>query len=277
MSKRDPADANLDELCALADARYYAWHAWAVQPEREALFAALKKQKVSSGRELKALRIVQEQLVRAARKRISIYRSVAREHARPEMLSVARLDNLADRVMRSVGAPLSSLRSCTRRAASAMGVPHSSLLHDRRYDDARAAVHSVVNTALAALRSDGKVREGTALAPRLPEPAKTPTGSASALQAKNTSNVQPAALDSPKAGRSRLKPNPAVLPEQGTASKRVAAAALGVSIRTIERMVRSGELPQQMVRDKVRFKASDLREILERKTAAKRARQTATK
>lgn len=119
MSERDPAEANLAKLSALADARYYAWHARAVQPEREELFAALKKQKVSSSRELKPLRIAQEQLVRAARKRISIYRAVAREYARPEMLSVARLDDLRTHIMRSVGVTLSSLRSSTQSFAGA--------------------------------------------------------------------------------------------------------------------------------------------------------------
>lgn len=78
MSSRDPADTHLDELCALADARYYDWHARVVQPERGELFAALRTQKISGGRELKALRSVEEQLVRAAQADLHLSRCCAR-------------------------------------------------------------------------------------------------------------------------------------------------------------------------------------------------------
>jgi hypothetical protein len=202
MSKRDSAEAALDELCALADARYYAWHARAVQPEREALFAALQKQKVSSGRELKALRIAQEQLVRAARKRISIYRSVAREHDCREMLSDASLDAFWTHIMRSVAMTLSSLRSSTRRAASAMGVPHSSLLHDRRYDQSKAQILTIANIALAPLRAEGPEKGSDSSAPNavkkergrpqlIPDERKI---AAAALKAAGGTNRQAAAL-----------------------------------------------------------------------------------
>lgn len=154
----DPTEDILDKLCALADARYHDWHARILRPEQDRLLAALEKQRVSSGRALKVLRITQEFLRRAVRKRISIYKTVARQENGWGMLLKPRLDDFRNHIMRSVGATLSSRRSRTARQAAAAGYTRSALPPQQRYDDAVAEIREVVNTALVVLQAEGVVR-----------------------------------------------------------------------------------------------------------------------
>jgi hypothetical protein len=62
--------------------------------------------------------------------------------------------------MRSVGADLGSLKGRTKREANAVGYPQSATLHERRYDQVRAEILTVVNTALARLKAEGEAHSG---------------------------------------------------------------------------------------------------------------------
>jgi hypothetical protein len=70
--------------------------------------------------------------------------------------------------------------------------------------------------------------------------------------------------------RTRLKPKPSVLPNFGNVTKKIAAEALGVTVRTVERM---SDLQKLNTSKGIRYKAEDLRRIL----AERGVRQPATK
>jgi hypothetical protein len=165
MSGTDPPEAHLDKLRALADARYYDWHARVLEAERSSLFADLEKRKLSNGRALKALRITHEQLLRAARKRISIYMAVGRKNSSFEMFSKSRLDQLRTRIMHSISVSLSSLKSRLQRQAAGVGMRSSSLLHADRYEHSRAEIVTAVNIGIARLRAEGEALTAVSTAP----------------------------------------------------------------------------------------------------------------
>jgi hypothetical protein len=71
------------------------------------------------------------------------------------------------------------------------------------------------------------------------------------------------------AGRKRLKPKPSVLPANGTVNKKTAAEALGVTVRTIERM---SYLPIQKTHTGNRYKVTEIRRILDER-GVRQARQ----
>ena len=277
-SGRVLAEAHLDKLCALADAQYYNWHARALRPDWDRRLAELEQQKVSSGRALKALRITQEQLVLDVRERIAIYEAVARERSGWGMLSKPRLDDLRRRIKLSVGAKLSSLRSRTARQAAAVGYAQSALPPQQRYDNARDAVLTTGDTALAVLRAEGSLRtEATAGANPAERSGLRDGASHGVPSAKRMSSAQPAVVEKVKTPLKRREPDPSVLPMYGTVSKTTAARALGRSIRSIERMVENGTLAKQMHNNIPRFKVSDLRAILDQEPPTRAPRQTATR
>jgi hypothetical protein len=148
---------DFDALRDLADARFDDWCSRELRSEENSRFAELKKQKLTGGRALHALRITQEFLTRKVRKRIALYHSVARKHPSGDMLSTPRLDEFREGIMRLVSASLSSLRSRTRRQANAVGYPQSALPSELRYDHVRAEILTIVNTALARLNAEGNV------------------------------------------------------------------------------------------------------------------------
>jgi hypothetical protein len=153
----DLNEANCEALCKLADARHYDWYARELRPEQDRRLAALDSQRVSSGgRALLALRVTHELLTRGVRERISIYDAVARERNCWAMLSKPRLDDLRQRIMVSVGASISSLKSRAGRRAGAVGYPRSALPNEKRYGDVQAGILTTINTALARLEAEGK-------------------------------------------------------------------------------------------------------------------------
>lgn len=119
--------------------------------------AEIEKENISrSGRQLKALRLTAEKLSCQVREQMSIYESIAVENHCWQMLSEAPLAEFQKRIMISVSASLSSLKSRTKREAIAGGPSNDYLLDERRYDNVRAELLTVVNIQMARLTAEGK-------------------------------------------------------------------------------------------------------------------------